>query len=262
MSGFSYDTVIGLKNKNTGEKIFPTYPKTLCFAQNFVVTQYGAQFGGQNSSYNFPVVEGHPYTGYTVRQLRYGDNPVSSIEIIRQYLKFMTGSDYIPVYRNSEVNDVFIYLGGPNYTAQERVWKFQYVDGYGLLAFKVENFPFALREELPSSASLPKTIVVEGVGDAEYSRIYFNISGEDLSGVTAVSFRAQVEENNKDNYGTFYAETNRGSTIFSNGTGILQTVNLKVDSFESNYASFQLLIDNSQVDVTDLNICRAVITLY
>ena len=143
---YTGDYTEGLKNKVTGERLFPNVPKTLNMSANLVTTQYGAQFGGKNSSYNWKLLEDHPWTGYTVKIFCYGQQNVTSLETIRDYMKFITGSDYIPRYESNGANDVYICLLAQNISDEDRFWKYQYVEGYGLLAFRVDNFSIRTKE--------------------------------------------------------------------------------------------------------------------
>lgn len=238
--------------------LYPRGVKGLSFGFNLVVNSNGQQFEG----YKWVDIESPVGGGYTVKQLQTsGSEVVYDLPTIRNYMKFMTGTDYVPVYSANEPNDMFIYLSAQQYNDNERVWKYQYDASYGLVVFRVDNFPFALKNQV---SEFPKTITVEGVADSEYHRIYFDISDVNLSEVKATSIRIQLEENNKDNWGNYFAESVRGSIVFKAGDGILQNVNCKYDPFEGSFARFELLIDSSnpEVDLTDLNFATATITLY
>lgn len=244
---------------NTETFLYPRGVKSLSFGYNLVINSNGQQFEG----YTWDSIDSPVGGGYTVKQFRYSSDSsvVYDLSTIRNYMKFMTGTDYVPVYNANEPNDMFIYLSAQQYNDNERVWKYQYDPSYGLVVFMVTNFPFALKNQVKV---FPKTINVSGYGDSEYQRIYFDIYDDNLSEVKAVSVRIDLEENNKDNWGYYYAETMRGTTIFNAGEGILQNVNCRFDSFEGSQASFELLLDSSnpEVNVNDLNFANAVITLY
>lgn len=127
----------------------------ITFAYNLVVNSNGVQYGGVNSGYDWVVLDDHPWVGYTVKQFCLRGAGITDLSVIKNYLEFMTGSDYVPEYEQDKPHDSFIYLSAPNYTDEERVWKYQFVQGYGLLAFLVTQFPFALKSEIPT---VPKGI--------------------------------------------------------------------------------------------------------
>ena len=249
-------TTLHPKNQSSVD-LYPRTVKNLSFAYNLVVNTNGQQFTG----YKWVEVDSPVGGDYTVKQFCYSpsDDRVDDMSTIKAYLKFMTGTDFVPVYNAAEPNDMFVYL-----SSSEEVWKYQYDPSYGLVVFKVNNFPFALKSDIPEISALPKTIEVQGVADTEYNRIYFDINDDNLSEVKATSVRIQLEENNKDHWGNYFAESVRGSVVFKAGEEILQNVNCRYDSFEGTSARFELLIDSSnpEVDLTDLNFANATITLY
>ena len=239
---------------NTSTFLYPRGVKNLSFAYNLVVNTNGQQFEG----YQWTSIESPVGGDYTVKQFRYANSsdPVYNVETIREYMLYMTGTDYVPIYSGTEPNDMFIYL-----SSSEEVWKYQYDSSYGLVVFKVNNFPFALKSQIKE---FPKTIEVQGTPDAEYNRIYFDINESNLSAVKAISIRITIEENDKDHYGSYYAESVPRTVVFDNGTGILQDANWKWDSYEGSFARFQLMFDalNPPVNYSDINFVTAEITLY
>ena len=240
---------------NTSTFLYPRGVKNLSFAYNLVVNTNGQQFEG----YQWTSIESPVGGDYTVKQFRYANSsdPVYNVETIREYMLYMTGTDYVPSYSGTEPNDMFIYL-----SSSEEVWKYQYDPSYGLVVFKVNNFPFALKSQV---REFPKTLdTMAGVADTEYSRIYYDIYDANLSEVKALSIRIELEENNKDNYGNLFVESVRGHIVFKAGDGVLQNVQCRFDSFEGTSARFELLIDSldPQVNLNDLNFANAVITLY
>ena len=247
---------------DTSTFLYPRGVKNLTIAFNLVVNANGSQFPNCRwSDVNELVVGSKTYYYRTLMQSNNVD-PINDISTIRSYLKFMTGSDYIPEYNSSEPNDEFIFLNDPSIADENRAWKYQYDTEYGVLqAFRVDNFPFALKSEV---RPLPKTIEVQGTPDAEYNRIYFDINEPNLSTVKAISIRITIEENNKDNYGTYFAESVPHTVVFDNGTGILQDANWKWDSYEGSFARFQIMFDsvNPPVNYNDINFVTAEITLY
>ena len=121
------------------------FVKTLSLAYNLVVNVYGSQFTGNGgSAYKWESIEDPTGGGYTVKQFYQGSSPVQDESVIKAYLKLMTGTEYLPVYSANVPNDEFVFC-----TSTGEIWKYQYQSGYGLLVFKVENFPFALKSEIP-----------------------------------------------------------------------------------------------------------------
>ena len=121
------------------------FVKTLSLAYNLIVNVYGSQFTGNGgSAYKWESIEDPTGGGYTVKQLYQGSSPVQDESVIKAYLKLMTGTDYLPVYSANVPNDEFVFC-----TSTQELWKYQYQSGYGLFVFKVVNFPFALKSEIP-----------------------------------------------------------------------------------------------------------------
>ena len=148
------DELTKLKNARTGDTVVVKRESVagdqerITFAYNLVVNSNGAQFQGD---YQWQNIEDPTGGGYTVKQFQArGGSLVTDLSIIKSYLKFMTGSDFVPEYNANEPHDTFVYLSAPNYSDDERVWKYQYAQGVGLLVFKVTQFPFALKSEIPT----------------------------------------------------------------------------------------------------------------
>lgn len=248
---------------DTSTFLYPRGVKNLTIAFNLVVNANGSQFPNCRWSDVSELVVGSKTYYYRTLMQSNNVDPINDISTIRSYLKFMTGSDYIPEYSASEPNDEFIFLNDPSIADENRAWKYQYDTSYGVLqAFRVDNFPFALKSQVKL---FPKTLdTMAGVADTDYSRIYYDIYDANLSEVEAVSIRIELEENNKDNYGNLFVESVRGHIVFKAGSGVLQNVQCRFDSFEGTTARFEILIDSSnpEVDLTDLNFANATITLY
>ena len=170
----------GTGNPDTSEYLFGRATKGITIAYNLVVNINGTQFPG---GYGFNTISDPTGLGYRVKQLQdpYG-NPVTDIDVIRNYLKHMTGSNYVPEYNSTDPNDVFIYVTNPNYVDAERAWKYQYNSMTGLLVFGVDNFPFASKEYV-------QEYVAQHSGGAMPMRISFaynfvvNSNGDIISGL-------------------------------------------------------------------------------
>ena len=248
---------------DTSTFLYPRGVKNLTIAFNLVVNSNGSQFPDCRWSDVNELVVGNKTYYYRVLMQNNNVDPITDMSTIKAYMKMMTGSDYVPVYSANEPNDEFVFLSDPSIADENRAWKYQYDTNYGVLqAFRVDNFPFALKSQVKE---FPKTLdTMAGITDAEYHRIYFEIYDEHFSDVKSMSIRIVLEENDKNNWGNYYAETLGGSVVFKSGEGILQTVNCRIDSVTSTSARFELLIDSSnpQVNLSDVNFANAVITLY
>lgn len=101
---------------------------------NLVVNRNGYQV----PNVKFETISIEQYSGYTVKQLR--DNTtntkIEDISKIKEYLTAITGNGRIPKYNESKPSDQFIICAVDN-----SMWKMQYDETNGLLAFKVENVP-------------------------------------------------------------------------------------------------------------------------
>ena len=169
----------------------------ISFAYNLVVNSNGAQFGGEHGGYKWETIEDHPWGGYTVKMFYKREEPVTDMSVIKEYLKFMTGSDFVPEYNATEPHDTFIYLASSDYTNDDRVWKYQYVEQFGLLVFKVENFPFVLKGEIPESfvrISFAYNFVVNSNGS-----VYQGVKMEDATDPTGGGYTVKIlRDSNSD----------------------------------------------------------------
>ena len=101
---------------------------------NLVVNRNGYQV----PNVKFETISIAQYSDYTVKQLR--DNTtntkIEDTSKIKEYLSAITGNERIPEYNESKPSDQFIICAVDN-----SMWKMQYDETNGLLAFKVENVP-------------------------------------------------------------------------------------------------------------------------
>jgi len=264
-------------NGSGGGSMSFSQTERISFAYNLVINSNGSQFGGTQSSYNWvdkqnlPYPFNQSYEGYDFKVFAgYGGTFIQDTDIFKSYMKFMTGSDYLPTYNANEPHDTYIYVSSNSYDSNSRVWKLQHTqinvggtDYNLLLAFKVSQFPFALKEDIPESSALPKTIQVTGVADAEYHRIYFDIQDSDLQNAKALSTRVFVKDSQK-NEGSLFAESITGLIVFRSGEDSFANVVCRYGSYDSSFARFEVILDdqNPQVDLSSIETAQAVITLY
>ena len=242
-------------------------------AYNLIVNVYGSQFTGNGgSAYKWESIEDPTGGGYTVKQLYQGSSPVQDESIIKAYLKLMTGTDYLPVYSANVPNDEFVFC-----TATEELWKYQYQSGYGLFVFKVVNFPFALKSEIPSIPAVPKlpsTYKVDGTIDSDNHEIVFEITDltdEELS-LNAASLRFWINAPGIDDNDESYSGVGTDEIIFdenhnSNGVGYYRYGNLDfgcifiLDDI-SRSITIRCPITQELADITKITFAACVVTLF
>lgn len=252
---------VTLHPKNdTYTNLYPRGVKSLSFGYNLVVNSNGQQFEG----YKWVDIESPVSGGYTVKQLQTsGSEVVYDLPTIRNYMKLMTGTDYVPVYSASEPNDMFIYLSAPQYNDNERVWKYQYDASYGLVVFRVDNFPFALKSDIPSAPTFPKTLEGTCQVRPESNDIVVTVADTDLENSKAMSIRVFVRLFNKDEGGV-YTEISNFDPIVCVKQNITENV---IQSYyhepNSNQYTFRLIVDQTQdFDLSDVEVASWTATLY
>lgn len=109
------------------------YTTTINYAQNLIINSNDKDFRdywGKNVTFtNFS------YPNYTVKQMVVdGESQPNDLDLVREYMKFMTGQAIIPRYVSNIPVDTFIYSN-----STDQLWKMQYDDTNGLLAFLVEG---------------------------------------------------------------------------------------------------------------------------
>ena len=116
---------------------------SVCY--NLIVNMNQQQFEG----YKWSDVSIEGYENYTVKQLQtQNGEKVTDTSIMKSFLKFMTGNDYLPQYNATEPRNVFLITSSAN-----QMWKIQYDfhpvpnPNNGLLAFLVEHVPFLWNDE-------------------------------------------------------------------------------------------------------------------
>lgn len=247
----------------------------ISFAYNLVINSNGAQFGGTNSGYQWnDLNEWGVYPGYDVKGLCYRDEIVQDEEVFKQYMKFMTGSEYLPEYNRDEPHDTYIYLQSGSYDVNSKVWKLQYshVEFQGqqfnvLLAFKVTQFPFALKEEIPTIPEFPVTYEGSGNLDTSINRIIYTISSDLLSQAKAITFRLVFRDNNKNEGGILLDGViiNHNDVYFAeeHKQGIAENTSLSY-YFDTSLPAYTVNVDFdiNEFDINNLEINYWTITLY
>ena len=111
------------------------YGNNYSMAYNLVVNRNGYQFNG----YKFAEVTIAGFEGYTIKQFQVSTTSavVTDLAVIKAYLSVITGHDRLPVYDEDKPSDEYVIL-----TSNSTVWKLQYDETYGLLAFQVTNIPY------------------------------------------------------------------------------------------------------------------------
>ena len=158
--------VNGQPDNNTN--IYPNVPRYLTLCYNLVVNGNGAQFSHNgSSSYKFVEVpsELSPYPQYTISLFAFGGGssiyntqPVTDLSIIKEYLMFMNGSDYVPVYNATQPNECFLWKN-----QDDTCWKLQYTEnvpnvGSVLLAFKVDENKLPLMQTIKKMRGLESEV--------------------------------------------------------------------------------------------------------
>ena len=254
--------------------IYPNVPVTLAFAYNLVVNSKGAQFGGANSGYQWnDLSEWGVYPDYDVKGLCYRDEIVQDKDVFKQYMTFMTGSDYLPEYNANEPRDTYIYLSSGSYDVNSKVWKLQHtqVEFQGqnfnvLLAFKVKQFPFALKEEIPTVSPYPYVESNGGTVDTDNNRVVFELDTNLLENGISVTAQILLKDNN-DNEGTMFVNfmrvDNSFEPIFENKTGIAEHVS---PNYEYDYSSqkfyIRLVPDGQSITINDIHFTMWNVTLF
>lgn len=132
---------------------FYTSNNNYSVSYNLVVNRNGYQV----PNVKFEPISIEQYSGYTVKQLR--DNTtntkIEDIYKIRKYLTAITGSGRIPEYDELKPSDQFIICAVDN-----TMWKMQYDETNGLLAFKVENVPLLPTTYIKSASVSDNTLTL------------------------------------------------------------------------------------------------------
>lgn len=121
---------------------------SLSVVRNLITNINGYWFG--NGDFAFKQIQ---YDGYTVKQLRNNntDEVIFSTNIIADYMEAMTGcKDYHKFNYTKPINDYLLSYG------DNSLWKLQYDEENGLLAFKLFTFANADSVGLPINISLPE----------------------------------------------------------------------------------------------------------
>ena len=178
--------VNGQPDNNTN--IYPNVPRYLTLCYNLVVNGNGVQFSsGGSYSYKFVEVpkEISPYPQYDISLFAFGGGttiqtttPVTDLSIIKEYLSFMNGSDYVPVYNATKPNECFLWK-----TQDDSCWKLQYAEnvpnvGNVLLAFKVDEDKLPLMKTIKRLSGL-KTENVDyfnKTSSGDYTVFHFDTS--------------------------------------------------------------------------------------
>ena len=123
------------------------YTTTINYAQDLIINSNGVNFSdywGKNVTFtNFS------YPNYTVKQMVVDGEPqINDLDLVREYMKFMTGQAIIPKYVSNIPADTFIYSN-----STDQLWKMQYDDTHGLLAFLVNGVSLKGSSVLPLVAT-------------------------------------------------------------------------------------------------------------
>ena len=254
--------------------LYPNAPVLLAFAYNLVVNSKGSQFGGTNSGYQWnDLNEWGVYPGYDVKGLCYRDEIVQDEDVFKQYMTFMTGSDYLPEYSATEPRDTYIYLSSSSYDVNSKVWKLQHtqVEFQGqnfnvLLAFKVTQFPFALKEEIPTVSQYPYSESNGATVDTDNNRVVFELDTDLLE--DGISMTAQIlMKDNSDNEGTMFVNfirvNNSFEPTFVNKTGIVEHFS---PNYEYDYTTqkfyIRLVPDGQNITISDVQFTMWNVTLF
>lgn len=259
---------------DSSTNLYPNTPVSLAFAYNLVVNSKGAQFGGNNSGYQWnDLNEWGIYPGYDVKGLCYRDEIVQDEDVFRQYMTFMTGSDYLPEYSVNEPRDTYIYLSSSSYDVNSKVWKLQHtqVEFQGqnfnvLLAFKVSNFPFALKEEIPTISPYPYTEDNGGTIDTDNNRVIFELDNSLLANARAINAQILIKDS-RDNDGTMFITFVRVydsfEPTFESKTGIAEYVSPNYEfDYSSNKFYIRLVPDGQNLTLSDIQFTLWNITLF
>lgn len=153
---------------------FYTSNNNYSVSYNLVVNRNGYQV----PNVKFEPISIAQYDGYTVKQLR--DNAtntkIEDISKIKEYLSAITGNERIPEYNESRPSDQFIICAADN-----TMWKMQYDETNGLLAFKVENVPLLPTIYLKTASVSGNTLTLTKQDD---TTVTFTPSGGSGGGVT------------------------------------------------------------------------------
>lgn len=136
----------------TRDKV-PLYQTTFAIARDELTNINGQTRAGYTAT--LTTIDGH-----SVYQIQYGAENISKSRAIN-YLKFMTGSEFVPTYNaNTPQNTIIMFADGT-------FWKPQYDDTNGLLLYAMSS-PLALASDvtaiqnvIPSTASSSNKLVTE-----------------------------------------------------------------------------------------------------
>lgn len=250
-----------LKKKNMSrDPVYPNVPKSLTFAKSLITNSNDQQFTFDGSTgYGFGRL--HDYYNW---QFRYflapgmdEDYPVDDVETIRAYLKWMTGSDYLPSYNADQPNDCYIYV--ENDSTNNHIYKFQYDENSGtLMAFVVRSdaFPFVIKNDIIVPKS-PYTLSYTSASEEYYiyeGQITSNLlkgSTENLYADFHISLSSSVTEN-----GTTAVYSGNFDLIF-NGNDLNkygQVVQLNKSAVVDNEVPFNMVAVTDVIETHDAGI--------